>query len=151
MLTCTWPDLIDLSLTKSVNPTTYSVGSTVTFTITVSNASGFSNASGVSVKDLVPSGYTYVSDNGTGSYVPATGIWTVGALAAGSSKSLQITATVDASGEYSNYAQVQTANESDEDSMRMSRMKTQRRAMTQRPRMMTRLLVEHRVRRLISV
>jgi len=38
---------IDLSLTKSVNPTTYSVGSTVTFTITVSNASGFSNASGV--------------------------------------------------------------------------------------------------------
>ncbi|MDD5264754.1 MAG: hypothetical protein PHU43_07935, partial [Candidatus Bipolaricaulis sp.] len=107
---------IDLSLTKTVSPTSYTVGSSVAFAVTVTNAAGFSNATGVTVEDFLPSGYTYVSHSGSGTYVPATGLWTVGDLAAGSSKTLNITATVDASGTYVNYAEVATADQTDVDS-----------------------------------
>ncbi|MDD5264753.1 MAG: choice-of-anchor K domain-containing protein, partial [Candidatus Bipolaricaulis sp.] len=43
------PTRIDLSLTKTVSPTTYAVGSSVTFAVTVTNAAGVSNATGVTV------------------------------------------------------------------------------------------------------
>ncbi|MFN0015627.1 MAG: DUF11 domain-containing protein, partial [Saprospiraceae bacterium] len=105
----------DLHLTKTVNNATPNVGSNVTFTITVTNG-GPSGATGVEVKDQLPAGYTYVSDNGAGAYVNATGIWTVGALTSGQSKSLQITATVNATGPYANYAQVSDSDQSDPDS-----------------------------------
>ncbi|MGE3437347.1 MAG: CARDB domain-containing protein, partial [Blastocatellales bacterium] len=107
--------IADLSLSKTVNNSTPDVGTNVTFTITVTN-SGPSNATGVEVKDLLPAGYTYVSDNGSGAYNSGTGIWTVGALTDGQSKSLQITATVKATGPYANYAQVTKSDQSDPDS-----------------------------------
>jgi uncharacterized repeat protein (TIGR01451 family) len=48
------------------------------------------------VNDFLPDGVTYVSDNGGGAYVPATGLWTIpGSIANAASVSLQITATVD--------------------------------------------------------
>ena len=50
------------------------------FTLTVSNA-GPSDATGVAVTDLLPAGYTYVSDDGGGAYNSGTGVWTLGALA----------------------------------------------------------------------
>ena len=68
------------------------------------------------VTDLLPTGYTYVSDTGTGAYVPATGLWTIGALAAGATASLDITATVLGSGSYSNSAEVTAATQTDTDS-----------------------------------
>jgi uncharacterized repeat protein (TIGR01451 family) len=106
---------VDLTMAKSVNTPVPSVGSSVIFTITVSNAAGFSNATGVVVTDQLPNGYTYVSDDGAGSYVPATGVWTVGNLAAGASRVLHVTATVRASGVYTNAAEVTAANQPDTD------------------------------------
>ena len=91
------------------------MGSNVVFTISVTNG-GPSAASGVQVKDQLPSGYSYVSDNGAGAYNSGTGIWTVGALTNGQTKSLQITATVLASGSYANYAQVTASGQTDPDS-----------------------------------
>ena len=95
----------DLSVVKSVSNATPNVGSNVTFTLTVTN-NGPSNATGVSVTDLLPSGYTYVSDNAGGAYNSGTGLWTIGALANGASTSLGIVATVNASGTYANTATV---------------------------------------------
>ena len=102
----------DLSLTKTVDIPTPDVGTDVVFTITVSNA-GPSDATGVVVTDQLPSGFTYVTDDSGGAYNPATGVWSVGTVAVGSSQALTITATVKDTGNYINRAQVTAANESD--------------------------------------
>jgi uncharacterized repeat protein (TIGR01451 family) len=107
---------IDLSLTKSVSNANPQLGTNVTFTVSVSNASGFSNATGVTVKDTLPSGLSYVSDNSGGSYNSSTGIWTIGSLVSGASATLQIVATASTGGTKTNLAQVQTANVPDVDS-----------------------------------
>ncbi|HEY5839575.1 MAG TPA: lamin tail domain-containing protein, partial [Pyrinomonadaceae bacterium] len=83
----------DLSLSKSANDATPNVGQQVTFTITVSNAGPYA-ATGVLVKDVLPAGLTYVSDDGSGSYTSGTGIWNVGTVNAGASATLHITALV---------------------------------------------------------
>ncbi|NUO76880.1 MAG: tandem-95 repeat protein, partial [Lysobacter sp.] len=92
-------------MAKSVDNATPTVGTNVVFTLTVTN-NGPSASAGVSVADLLPNGYTYVSDNGAGAYVSGTGVWTIGNLANGASASLQITATVNATGTYLNTATV---------------------------------------------
>ncbi|WP_162258698.1 DUF11 domain-containing protein, partial [Lysobacter sp. Root96] len=70
----------DLVMAKSVDNATPVVGTSVVFTLTVTN-NGPSASAGVSVADLLPNGYTYVSDNGAGAYVSGTGVWTIGSLA----------------------------------------------------------------------
>jgi uncharacterized repeat protein (TIGR01451 family) len=107
---------IDLSVTKTVDNATPAVGSDVVFTVTVTNAAGLSDATGVVVTDLLPTGYSHVSDDGAGAYVPGTGVWTVGDLTAGSSATLNITATVLPSGIYLNEAEVTAADQADADS-----------------------------------
>ena len=73
---------IDLSVTKAVNNTTPPVGATVTFTITVSNAAGLSTATGVTLRDVLPAGLTFVSATATRPPTTADpGTWTVGTLA----------------------------------------------------------------------
>jgi uncharacterized repeat protein (TIGR01451 family) len=101
----------DLVMAKSVNNSTPNVGSNVTFTLSVTN-NGPAAATGVSVNDLLPNGYTFVSDNGGGTYNSGTGVWTIGNLANAASASLQITATVKATGSYANTAIV-TGNQPD--------------------------------------
>jgi uncharacterized repeat protein (TIGR01451 family) len=107
----------DLMLTKMVSNNNPDVGSNVVFTLTVTN-SGPGNATGVAVQDQLPSGYTYVSDNGANAavYNEITGIWTIDSIAAGGSAILQITARVNPSGDYLNYAQISASNEPDTDS-----------------------------------
>ncbi len=95
----------DLSLIKSVNNTNAPVGSQVVFTLKVFNH-GPSGATGVSMSDQLPSGYTYISDNSNGNYVVSTGIWTIGTLASGDSLSLEITVEVNATGDFLNTATV---------------------------------------------
>jgi uncharacterized repeat protein (TIGR01451 family) len=105
----------DLSLTKSIDDATPDVGSDVVFTIVISN-SGPSAATGVTVSDTLPSGYTYVGSSASAGSYNGSSLWTVGNLANGASATLRITATVNASGVYTNYAQVATSNEFDPDS-----------------------------------
>lgn len=84
----------DLELSKTVSDPTPAFGDTVTFTLTVDHVDGV-DATGVSVKDLLPNGFTHVSDTGGGGYDPQTGVWTVGAIARGGSATLEITAEVN--------------------------------------------------------
>ncbi len=93
----------DLSIAKSVDNSTPNVGDNIVFTLTVTN-NGPSNATGVSVTDNLPAGYTYVSDDGSGAY--SGGTWTVGNLANGASATLNITVSVNATGSYANTASV---------------------------------------------
>jgi len=112
-------DLIDLSLAKTVSNPTPPVGNAVVFTLTLTNAAGMTDASGVVVTDALPVGYRYVSDGGGAATAVAgnTVTWTVGNLAQGTSTSLDITATVMPGGApYVNDAEVTAANETDLDS-----------------------------------
>ena len=84
----------DISVTKVVNNSTPQVGSQVTFTIAAIN-NGPLGATGVTVNDLLPSGLTYVSHTvSAGTYTPGTGVWSIGALSSGASRTMTITATV---------------------------------------------------------
>ncbi len=86
----------DLSVTKVVDDATPTEQGTVVYTITVASPVGAAQATNVSLTDLLPSGVTYVSDNPSqGTYVPGTGVWTVGTVDASSNETLEITATVD--------------------------------------------------------
>ncbi len=109
----------DLSLTSSVSNASPASGSSITYTLTATNASGSPlTATGVTVTDLLPAGVSFVSASGTGTYNSATGVWTVGSLTPGQSASLTITATVTASAgaTIANPAQISTSGVPDSDS-----------------------------------
>jgi uncharacterized repeat protein (TIGR01451 family)/gliding motility-associated-like protein len=98
----------DLQISKTADNSTPSVGNNVVFTITAKN-NGQYKATGVTVNDVLPSGYTFVSAT------PSSGTWsapnwTVGSLTNGSSATLAITATVKATGSYANTASISGNN-----------------------------------------
>jgi uncharacterized repeat protein (TIGR01451 family) len=63
-------------------------GSNVIFTLTANNA-GPSTATTVSVGDVLPAGYTYVSNTtSAGTFNSSTGAWTIGTLTNGSTATL---------------------------------------------------------------
>jgi uncharacterized repeat protein (TIGR01451 family) len=107
--------IIDLELTKDVDPSSVSVGDETVFTISVVNQ-GPDDASGVVVTDTLPAGLSYVSDTGGGAYDGVSGVWTIGDLAVGDSVSMTLTVTVDEAGSFTNEAEVTAANELDSDS-----------------------------------
>ncbi len=107
----------DLSVTQSGLPLTPGIGDNVVFTITVTNAAGPSDATNLQVRDQLPAGLEYVSDNGGGSYVSVTGIWTAGTLTSGTSKTLKITARVATGGAKTNWAEVWSVDQSDPNSI----------------------------------
>ena len=102
--------LIDLTLAKSVSAPSAAVGSDVTWTLVLAN-DGPSDASGVTVTDVLPAGLTYVSDTSTGAYDPISGAWTVPTLAAGGSVSFDLVTTVTVAGSITNVAEVAAAND----------------------------------------
>ncbi len=112
--------VIDLSLTKAVtSPATgpYLVDAPLTYTVTAKN-SGPSDATGVVVKDSLPANFTSLSavaPAGT-TFNTTTGVWTIGALASGASKSLTITGTPTQVGTLRNVAEVTAADQPDSDS-----------------------------------
>ena len=111
------PQAIDLSLAKTVNNPSVNVGSNVTFTVTVSNAVGMSNATGVVIADQLPTGFTFVSGaSSQGTYDVQTGLWTVGTINPGANATLQIIATKRAAGSIINTAEVTAADQADIDS-----------------------------------
>jgi uncharacterized repeat protein (TIGR01451 family) len=101
----------DLALTKNVSKNNPDIYSTVIFTVTVTN-DGPSQATGVNVTDVLPSGYSdVVVTPKQGSF--ANGLWDVGTIELNSSAQLVMTAKVLPSGSYNNTAQVSQAIESD--------------------------------------
>jgi len=109
------PNVGDLSLSKTVSNSNPGVGSNVVFTITVSNA-GPQGVTGLTVRDQLPAGFSYVSDNGGGSYNNISGTWTIGSLANGASTALSITARAEANPNKTNKAEVWSSNQLDPDS-----------------------------------
>jgi uncharacterized repeat protein (TIGR01451 family) len=94
----------DLVVEKSANAESVGFGDTVVWTIKVTNI-GTAHASAVKVQDLLPAGLTFVSASPPGEYDSATGVWTVGTLAAGGdSKTLTLTTKATAIGEVTNEA-----------------------------------------------
>jgi uncharacterized repeat protein (TIGR01451 family) len=88
------PQEADLELIKRVDNPTPNVGGTVTFTLTLTN-NGPNGATAVAVSDRLPASLSFVSATpSAGSYDPASGVWTVGAVAVGSPQTLRIVATV---------------------------------------------------------
>ena len=83
-----------LTTTITVDNATPNEGETVKYTITINNA-GANAATGIELTSVLPSGLTYISDNGTGTYNSATGIWQPATIANGGNASLEITATVN--------------------------------------------------------
>ncbi len=128
------PGDIDLSLTQVAAPVAPATGSpylandTVRFTVTVSanNSCGpttCTTASGVSVTDLLPSGYTFVSASAGGVWSSSarTVTWSALSLTPGSTVNLTIDATVlnpvvPVADQWSNYAQITAAAQPDVDS-----------------------------------
>ncbi|QDW20134.1 gliding motility-associated C-terminal domain-containing protein [Flavobacterium sp. KBS0721] len=98
----------DLGVKNTVDFATPCVGSNVLFTVELSNL-GVNNATGVSVNDLLPTGYSFVSSIQTvGSYDSGTGVWSIGDVNGGVKHTLKITAKVNASGIYTNKAWLPT-------------------------------------------
>lgn len=106
----------DLALTKAVDNATPIAGANVRFTLTLRNA-GPAAATGVTVNDLLPTGLGFVAATpSVGSYTASTGVWNVGALAAGSSVTLQLVAAVSGTGSITNVARVASADQFDPNS-----------------------------------
>jgi uncharacterized repeat protein (TIGR01451 family) len=103
----------DVAVTKTVDNAAPTVGTNVTYTITASDL-GPSDATGVAVTDVLPSGLTFVSATPSqGTYVPATGVWSIGSILFGTSKTLQVVATVTQPGNIVNTATRTAGNETD--------------------------------------
>ncbi len=92
------PAAADLNVNQTVNNTHPSTGSTVNYTVTVTN-NGPNAVNNVALNDLLPSTYfsNVSSSADTGSYNSATGVWNIGTLGAGATATLTLTATVTAS------------------------------------------------------
>ncbi|MCP4277798.1 MAG: DUF11 domain-containing protein, partial [Gammaproteobacteria bacterium] len=67
----------DLSLAKTVSPSSVEIGSDVVYTIVVSNAGPY-EATNVVVSDILPSSFTYVSDDGGASHNNGVITWSAG-------------------------------------------------------------------------
>jgi|GEM_PF-483364 len=98
---------VDIAVTKAANVATVVAGSGIgnlAYTVTSTNT-GPSNASGVVVTDTailpanLPAGVSLVSvvGSGTSTFNTTTGLWTIGDLAVGESRSLTVTLTVSPS------------------------------------------------------
>lgn len=88
----------DLSLSKTVSNAAPAAGANISYTLSVTNASASAlTATGVTVQDTLPAGFSFTSASGFGSYNSGTGVWTVGSIPPGTTRTLTINGTVVAS------------------------------------------------------
>jgi uncharacterized repeat protein (TIGR01451 family) len=109
----------DLSLTKSVSNAAPAFGASINYVLSVTNASASTlTATGVTVQDTLPAGFNFTGVSGFGSYSSGTGVWTVGSIPPGTTRTLTITGTVAATAGASvtNIAQVSASSAFDPDS-----------------------------------
>lgn len=100
----------DRKISITVDKNTPAIGTNVTFTLVAGN-DGPDEASGISVSNALPTGYTFISASATnGAY--GSGIWSGFTLAKGGTATLIIVATVNATGNYVNTATI-TGKEND--------------------------------------
>jgi uncharacterized repeat protein (TIGR01451 family) len=94
----------NLSITKSADNTSATVGQTVTYRVAVRNT-GPNDATGITVTDTLPAGLTFLSATATaGGYDSTSGRWTVGALNVGAGATLILQAKAIAAGSVTNTA-----------------------------------------------
>ncbi|WP_295322886.1 proprotein convertase P-domain-containing protein [uncultured Sphingopyxis sp.] len=109
----------DLSLTKSVSNAAPAFGASLNYVLSVTNASGSPlTATGVTVQDTLPAGFSFTGASGFGSYNSATGVWSVGSIPPGVTRVLTISGTVAATAGASvtNSAEISTSSAFDFDS-----------------------------------
>lgn len=109
----------DLSLAKSVSSAAPATGSSISYTLAVTNASGSpATATGVTVLDTLPAGFSFTNATGFGSYNSSTGVWTVGSVPPGATRTLTISGTVNATSGATilNSAEITTSSAPDIDS-----------------------------------
>ncbi|MFK7907425.1 MAG: DUF11 domain-containing protein, partial [Chitinophagales bacterium] len=108
---------IDLELTKTASVTEAAAGDQFTYSLTLENK-GSADATGVSVEVNPPTGLTFISSTASmGTYSDATKTWTVGAVANGETKTLDIVVeVVSIDAPITCFAQVETASPEDVDS-----------------------------------
>ncbi len=90
------PPSADLSVTKNVDVTTTTPGSTVHYTVVVKD-NGPATSTDAIATDVLPSGLTFVSSTPSNSYNATSGVWTIGDLAPSSTATLVYAAKVDPS------------------------------------------------------
>ncbi|WP_407374145.1 hypothetical protein [Methanobrevibacter sp.] len=101
----------DLSVTKFVNNSNPDYNDKIKWTVTVTN-NGPDTATGVVVQESLPESLVWIDDNGYGKYNHVSGVWDVGNLKNGESKSLIVTTLVNATGSFTNFVSV-SGNEFD--------------------------------------
>jgi uncharacterized repeat protein (TIGR01451 family) len=107
------PQQSDLAVTKSVSDPTPNVGDTITFTVTVSN-NGPDQATNVRLRDLLPSGLSFVSATPSqGDYNSTIGVWTVGTVTTTTPQTLLIQATVTSASAQTNTAFISASDQFD--------------------------------------
>jgi uncharacterized repeat protein (TIGR01451 family) len=107
------PQQADLAISKTIDKPTPAVGDTVTYTIKVTD-NGPRQATTVQVTDLLPGGLTFVSATASqGTYNSTTGLWSVGSVPAGTTKTLQLVATVASPAPQTNTATITHADQFD--------------------------------------
>ena len=118
-LTQTPTNFADLSLTNSVSNGSPASGTSVTYTISLTNSvSSNQTATAVTVDASMPLGVTYSSHSGDGSYNSGSGVWTVPSIAPGETRTLSVTATVNATSgaTVTGVAEVTASSQADSDS-----------------------------------
>ncbi len=109
----------DLSLAKSVSNAAPAAGASINYVLSVTNAASSTlTATGVTVQDTLPAGFTFTSASGFGSYDSGTGVWSVGSVPPGVTRTLTISGTVAATAGASitNNAEISASSAFDPDS-----------------------------------
>ena len=102
---------VDVNITKTVNTNITVLGGNITFTIVVSNAANGTNATNLTIKDIISNTFGYISHNVTaGSFNKTALVWNIPVLANGTSAILTLTFNASKIGMYNNTVNV-TCNE----------------------------------------
>ncbi|NQX95860.1 MAG: proprotein convertase P-domain-containing protein, partial [Erythrobacter sp.] len=111
------PNTADLSLVKTVSNANPLFGSTVSFSLSLTN-DGPLAATNVEVTDQLPVGFDFTGATGFGTFDNATGIWSVPTIASGETRVITLEGTVSAPTgvTITNFAEVSASDVPDPDS-----------------------------------